>query len=263
MGKVDEDVEIRDKANKNPTIDQKVDLFYSSIKSRMLVAEVVKRIRSGALFTFDYVALVCLASIIAFFGLLENSSVVLVASMLVSPIMGPILAGIFGAVISDKELRNKGIKHETISLLLCIFIGFVLGLCFSVWIEFYGVTKWPTDEMISRGQLRALGVGALIAIPSGAGVALSVLGDNTGSMVGVAISASLLPPAVNAGLFWALALVNHDPLFIGIKLHFLSFLSFLSKFNFCGTMALCSFLLIYFVRFRIRHKREERYKWNN
>ena len=39
------------------------------------------------------------------------------------------------------------------------------------------------------------------------GVALSVLGGNAGSLVGVAISASLLPPAVNAGLFWALALV--------------------------------------------------------
>jgi hypothetical protein len=38
-------------------------------------------------------------------------------------------------------------------------------------------------------------------------VALSVLGGNAGSLVGVAISASLLPPAVNAGLFWALALV--------------------------------------------------------
>ena len=222
VGKTDDNgqpvVEIRDKTTKQPTIDQKIDTFYSTIKSRMLVAEVVKRIRSGNQFTFDYVALVCLASIIAFFGLLENSSVVLVASMLVSPIMGPILAGIFGAVISDKELRNKGIKHEAISLFLCIFIGFVLGLIFSFWIETYGVTKWPTDEMVSRGQLRSLYVGALIAIPSGAGVALSVLGDNTGSMVGVAISASLLPPAVNAGLFWALALVNHDPLFIGNKI---------------------------------------------
>ena len=210
------DIVEKRKKSKDVAIDQKIDTFYSTVKSRMLVAEVVKRIRSGVLFTFDYVALVCLASIIAFFGLVENSSVVLVASMLVSPIMGPILGGIFGSVISDKDLRNKGIKHEAISLLLIIFIGFVLGLIFSTWLDVYGVTQWPTNEMISRGQLRALGVGALIAIPSGAGVALSVLGDNTGSMVGVAISASLLPPAVNAGLFWALAVVNHDPLFIGI-----------------------------------------------
>ena len=47
-------------------------------------------------------------------------------------------------------------------------------------------------------MLRSLWVGVLIAVPSGAGVALSILGGNTGSLVGVAISASLLPPAVNA-----------------------------------------------------------------
>jgi len=53
-----------------------------------------------------------------------------------------------------------------------------------------------------RGMARSLWVGVLIAVPSGAGVALSVLGGNTGSLVGVAISASLLPPAVNAVSFY-------------------------------------------------------------
>lgn len=47
-------------------------------------------------------------------------------------------------------------------------------------------------------MLRSLWVGVLIAVPSGAGVAIGVLGGNAGSLVGVAISASLLPPAVNA-----------------------------------------------------------------
>lgn len=204
-------------AGKRNTIDKinkTVDSFYSSIKSRMLVAEVVNQIRAGADFTFDYVALVVLASSIAFFGLLENSSVVLVASMLVSPIMGPILAGVFGAVISDKSLLKRGIYLELLSLGGCILIGFLYGIIICPWIESYGhgVANghylWPTDEMISRGLYRSLYVGCLIAIPSGAGVALSVLGGNAGSMVGVAISASLLPPAVNCGLYWAQALIS-------------------------------------------------------
>ena len=49
-----------------------------------------------------------------------------------------------------------------------------------------------------RGMLRSLWVGIIIALPSGAAVAISVLGGNAGSLVGVAISASLLPPACNA-----------------------------------------------------------------
>ena len=213
--KSDENNNGKEKLGKKRTIDkinQAVDSFYSSVKSRMLVAEVVNQIRAGADFTFDYVALVILASTIAFFGLLESSSVVLVASMLVSPIMGPILAGVFGAVVSDKSLLKRGIYLELLSLGGCILVGFLCGMIFCPWIESYGtgVTnddyRWPTDEMISRGLPRSLYVGFFIAVPSGAGVALSVLGGNAGSMVGVAISASLLPPAVNCGLFWAHAL---------------------------------------------------------
>ena len=49
-----------------------------------------------------------------------------------------------------------------------------------------------------------------IAIPSGTGVALSTLGNNTSSLVGVAISASLLPPAVNAGICWFYALLLYS-----------------------------------------------------
>ena len=45
---------------------------------------------------------------------------------------------------------------------------------------------------------RGLWVGVLISLPSGAGVALSVLGGNTASLVGVAVSASLLAPTVNS-----------------------------------------------------------------
>jgi uncharacterized membrane protein len=37
----------------------------------------------------------------------------------------------------------------------------------------------------------------MITVPSGAAVAIAVLGENFGSLVGVAISASLLPPSVN------------------------------------------------------------------
>lgn len=72
--------------------------------------------------------------------------------------------------------------------------------------------QWPTQEMLQRGHHNGLIVGALIAISSGAGVALSVLSGNSGSMVGVAISASLLPPAVNAGLFWVQAILGTVPI---------------------------------------------------
>ena len=190
----------------------------------MLVSEVIARIQAGAEFSFDFLLLLVLAGIIAFMGLMENSSVVLVASMLVSPLMGPILAGIFGGAVNDSRLSWVGVRHEVYALMICILLGVVLGLLIVPWISLYGDDKFqfPTAEMISRGELRCLWVGVLIAVPSGAGVALSVLGGNAGSLVGVAISASLLPPAVNCGLFWALSLVE----FINGKYDGTSFIGF-------------------------------------
>ncbi|XP_033738239.1 uncharacterized protein LOC117325851 [Pecten maximus] len=199
----------------NPN-EQKQSEFKKSIKARMLVTEVVNSVQGNAEFTFDFLLLVLLASSISAMGLVENSSVVLVASMLVSPIMGPILAGTFGTVIQNNTLRNLGIKNEVLSLLICVGMGMVWGLvCGGVCKDgaYWGSTdSWPTSEMKSRGLTRSLWTGILIALPSGAGVALSILGGNTGSLVGVAISASLLPPAVNAGMLWACAIIaSIDP----------------------------------------------------
>lgn len=50
-------------------------------------------------------------------------------------------------------------------------------------------------------------MGVLWALTSGSGVAIALLQGSVGPLVGVAISASLLPPVVNCGLFWALACI--------------------------------------------------------
>ncbi|CAG7659358.1 unnamed protein product [Allacma fusca] len=184
--------------------------FVQSIKARLTVAQVVSQIRSMTVLNFDFLMFVIVAALIACLGLLENNSVILVASMLISPLMGPIMAFTFASVIRDIPLLKTGIKSEIIGLSICLFVGFGTGCCMESEAfhgPWYSVDQWPTKEMIGRGQWRSLIVGVLMAVPSGIGVALSVLAGNAGSLVGVAIAASLLPPAVNCGLFWGLAFV--------------------------------------------------------
>lgn len=166
-------------------------------------------LQAGARFSFDYLSLLVIASTIAGIGLATNNTVAIVASMLVSPIMGPVLALTFGTIINDWKLMRLGLATELLSLLLCVFIGYIIGIC----CIFIGTDQlWPTDEMRTRGLVDGLAVGLAIAVPSGVGVALSVLGNNTSSLVGVAISASLLPPAVNCGLAFAYATLGiYDP----------------------------------------------------
>ena len=148
--------------------------------------------------------------------MVENSSVILVASMLVSPLMGPILAIVFGTAVRNRKLFRVGVKRELYCLLICVLCGFIFGCIFVVkfnrtrsLLAITSSADWPTVEMSSRTGWSCLVVGLAVAVPSGVGVAISVLGGNSGSMVGVAISASLLPPAVNTGLYWAMALMSY------------------------------------------------------
>ncbi|KAK6620158.1 hypothetical protein RUM44_006559 [Polyplax serrata] len=184
------------------------DFVLSVVRSRLAVAQVVESVKGSAKLNFDFVSMIILAGTIAAVGLVENSTVAIVASMLISPLMGPILAGTFGTVIHDRKLQLMGVRNELVGLSLTILVGYIIGLIIGSVDGYYGGDQWPTQEMMSRGLLRSLWVGILIALPSGAGIALGLLGDNSGSLIGVAISASLLPPAVNAGLLWALATVE-------------------------------------------------------
>ena len=90
-------------------------------------------------------------------------------------------------------------KTEMLSLLICILMGLLIGLT-TGWTHLG--ESWPTAEMYSRCTWQTFLVALPVAFFSGLGVAVSLLDDQTSSLVGVAISASLLPPAVNCGMLW-------------------------------------------------------------
>jgi|AntRauMFilla1563_2_1112583.scaffolds.fasta_scaffold92400_1 uncharacterized membrane protein len=62
------------------------------MKARLAIEEIYTDVNMGSGISFDYVAFVVIASAIAGLGLITNNTVMIVASMLVSPLMGPILA---------------------------------------------------------------------------------------------------------------------------------------------------------------------------
>lgn len=101
--------------------------FKKSVRARLMVHQVVASIRAATTLTFDFVILLSLASMLAAFGLLEDSSVIIVASMLVSPLMNPILGIVFGLSIREHSLWKRGFRNELIGLIICVVWGFVLG----------------------------------------------------------------------------------------------------------------------------------------
>jgi len=177
--------------------------------SRLRVMQVLESVEAGAALTFDYIAYVALAAWVAAMGLISNSVAVVVASMLLSPLMGPCLGATLGATLRKGSLVKLGLLNECLSLILCVLMGLLVG-AIAIPSQVPSVESWPSGEMINRGTPNGLVMGIFVAVPSGMGVALSVLGRNSGGLTGVAISLSLLPPAVNAGLCWMAAILYRN-----------------------------------------------------
>src|SRR6266487_3088852 len=116
------------------------------------------------------------------------------------------MAVTFGMAIRDAGLRNLGIRNCAISLLISIFVGFIIGLVLFTWSREWhpppdGV--WPTSVMTQVGHLRMLWIGVLLGIPAGGSLGITLLNDRLAANVGAALALAFLPPLINAGLFWA------------------------------------------------------------
>eukprot|EP00742_Colponemidia_sp_Colp-10_P007155 GILJ01007684.1.p1 GENE.GILJ01007684.1~~GILJ01007684.1.p1 ORF type:complete len:450 (+),score=67.36 GILJ01007684.1:89-1351(+) len=179
---------------------------------RLSLEEIWVNVCQQSRLTADFVVFLVMAALIAAVGLATDSVVTVVASMLVSPLMGPVFGVTFGSVIRDWKMVKQGLKAELVGFLLCFFVGIVVGC---ICLPFTEDLAWPTHEMLSRTRVSGLIQGMAVAIPSGAGVAVAVSVGHVNSIVGVAISVSLLPPIVNSGLLLPFAFfAGSDTVFI-------------------------------------------------
>ncbi|XP_028036485.1 uncharacterized protein LOC114247672 [Bombyx mandarina] len=181
--------------------------FVESIRSKLTVKQVVDGVRGGGELSFDYLTLIITADSLAALGLVENNASNIVAAMLVSPLMGPVMSITFGTIIADRSLIRSGFESLIVGMIFSLIFGFIFGLILGTTEMPWGFGDWPTEEMKSRGNVRSLWMGILWALTSGTGVALALLQGSAGPLIGIAISASLLPPVVNCGLFWGLACI--------------------------------------------------------
>ena len=112
--------------------------------------------------------------------------------------MGPIVGMTFGTIVKDRRMFWVSFRNECLGLFTCwicgVFIGFLVGTFFSS--ESVDGPMGHNTEMSSRGTFSGLAWGAAIAFPSGLGVALGVSSYTISALIGVAISAALLPPYV-------------------------------------------------------------------
>eukprot|EP01090_Pellita_catalonica_P003653 TRINITY_DN13309_c0_g1_i1.p1 TRINITY_DN13309_c0_g1~~TRINITY_DN13309_c0_g1_i1.p1 ORF type:complete len:412 (-),score=65.43 TRINITY_DN13309_c0_g1_i1:38-1273(-) len=171
---------------------------------RMTIEEIHESIDAQNHLTFNYLIFVITAALISTVGLATNSPATVVASMLLSPLMGPIMAITFGTAIRDWAMTKKGIRNEFTGFLLTFLVGLIWGF-----VTAFFPDMWDTNQQTERGTVWSVVGGVGIAIPSGLAVAVATTGGGISALVGVAISAALLPPISNCGMYLAYALAEY------------------------------------------------------
>ena len=155
-------------------------------------------------FSVNYVIELLLSAGIATLGLVLNSPAVVIGGMLVSPLMGPILATGLSLAASDIYLGIKCLINLVLSILISVLFS-----AFLVWIlPFHS----PTGEILARTQPNLLDLG--VALFSGLAGSLVVCrgghGGGVTALPGVAIAVALMPPlctvgfGIGSGLEWTI-----------------------------------------------------------
>ncbi|HUT80780.1 MAG TPA: TIGR00341 family protein [Candidatus Bathyarchaeia archaeon] len=159
---------------------------------RISIEELENNVTNLTKLNFNFISFTILSSVLAGMGLISDNNVTLIASMIVSPLMGPIVALGFGAVTSSRKILKEGLLAEGTGILISIFIGFIIGL-------FYNFSlNEPSTFSIARGEPNL--VDLIIAIASGLTVGICFVSGTSLALVGVAVAAALLPVTVNIGI---------------------------------------------------------------
>jgi uncharacterized hydrophobic protein (TIGR00271 family) len=136
-----------------------------------------------------------LSAAIATFGLVLNSPAVVIGAMLVSPLMGPIIAAGLGLAAADLYLGIKSVAQLLFSTIAAILVaGFI------TWVLPFDT---PTAEVLARTRPNLLDLG--VALSSGLAGSLLVCrsrspeGGGVSALPGVAIAVALMPPLCSVG----------------------------------------------------------------
>ncbi|MBN1265366.1 MAG: TIGR00341 family protein [Anaerolineales bacterium] len=155
--------------------------------------EVYRTVRRDARPDIDYFIMMGLSAAIATFGLLQNSSAVIIGAMLVAPLFTPIVALSLAIVQGDMPLFRLAIESSIKGIALAIGLAMLLT-------SLSPLTQL-TYEILVRSQPNMFDL--LIALASGMAGAYAIAREDVAtSLPGVAIAAALVPPlsAIGIGL---------------------------------------------------------------
>lgn len=151
--------------------------------------EVARSVYDSGGLSGRYLIMTVISAAIAVLGLMLSSPAVVIGAMLVSPMMGPIVALGFSLTLLDwAELKQS---------LIALGVGFGLALVVAVLLTALSPLKEPTAEILARTRPNFFDL--LIAVFSGVAGAYAVIKQRGETIIGVAIATALMPPVATIG----------------------------------------------------------------
>lgn len=202
--------------------------------------ETVQRIKANASFRGASLWILIFATFMASLGLNVNSTAVIIGAMLISPLMGPIIAMGLAIGTNDLDLLRRAFTHLAVATLLSI-----LTACL-----FFLVSPFQEagSELLARISPTLFDV--LIAFMGGAaGIVALCIKDKGNVIPGVAIATALMPPLCTAG--YGLAHANWKFFFGAFFLYFINSV-FIALATFIGVK------LLHFKQIEFLDKKKER-----
>jgi uncharacterized hydrophobic protein (TIGR00271 family) len=142
-----------------------------------------------------YYTLVAISVLIATFGLIANSTAVIIGAMVVAPLMTPIFGMALALVRGDAKLLGRSLRAETVGVVLAVGVSAIFGSL--------PLALEVTPEMLVRTQPNLLDL--LVAILAGFAGAYAMIDEHLSpALPGVAIAVAVVPPLANTGLCLAM-----------------------------------------------------------
>ncbi|QLG64207.1 DUF389 domain-containing protein [Halorarum salinum] len=156
--------------------------------------------------TYDprsYYAMITISAVIAAVGLLTDSPAVIVGSMVIAPVVGPILTTGVGAVTDDRTMVTDSLVMQAGGLAVTMLVAAAVGYAFRAAFLVPPMLDVTSVESVSVRMAPDV-VSVLVGLVAGAAAAYSLATKGPTALIGVMIAAALIPTAaaVGIGVVW-------------------------------------------------------------
>ncbi|KGP73092.1 TIGR00341 family protein [Pontibacillus yanchengensis] len=181
---LNEETEEKDKSEQEEEEDDKTMLLRASRH------ELLTYVEKNSLTTLNYTLLIFLSAVVGTMGFIKDSDAVVIGSMVIAPLIGPVIATAFAAILGDYKLLGKAALTSLLGVGIVIVIAIIFNMFFNIDIN--------TRQYVARTEVTLSDF--FLALAAGGAGSIATLNRKAGNLVGVMVAVALLPPNIALGM---------------------------------------------------------------